>query len=1465
MFVACDVTTDDTELILTQEALRVTDARFRAAQDLSLDAFTILDAVRDERGTIVDFRWAYANPIAGRILRYPPEELVGQRLLAVLPGNKVTSDLFDRYVHVVETGQPHDYELRYQSEGIDGWFRNMTVRLGDGIAVYFTDITARKRAEEQLRTTLESIGDGFFACDGDWRIVYINAAAERILGIHRQQALGKCLWDAFPLTVGTRPASEYRRAAAGELRDFESFYEPWQRWFHNRCFPREGGGMSVYFRDITERKQVEEAVEEARRSLLREKELLQAVMDGAKNSHLVYLDRDFNFLRVNEAYAKKRGYASDEMIGKNHFVLFPDAENEAIFVRVRDTGVSVEFHDKPLIFPERPEGGITYWDWTLTPVKDGFGCVVGLVLSLVETTERKKADAELRASKERFELAVRGAGVGIWDWDIRTGTVYYSPRWKILFGYEENEIGDGIEDWTKLLHPDERKWILEFQEDFLAGTSPTVTAEYRLRHKNGTYRWIMAHAVVVRDAEGKACRLVGSHGDITDRKQAEEQIRLLSTITSELLASDHPQRIVETLCRRVMDRLGCHVFFNFLVDEQQHRLRLNACAGIPEETVRDLEWLDFGTAVCGSVARDGCRIVAEHIQNTPDPRTDLVRSFGIQAYACHPLLNQGRVIGTLSFGTRDDRTFSDGELELMKGVADHVSMAMQRVCLLESLQRHAEAAEAANVAKRQFLANMSHEMRTPLTAIVGYAELLARRDISEETYRKYLHTIQRNGRTLLTLIDHVLDFSKIEAGKMVVKPADCSLREILQDVLSATCEGAERAHLSLDVAYQYPLPDRIRTDPLRLWQVLVNLVGNAIKFTKRGGVRITVSLEPTAFEEQRLRFTVSDTGIGIRPEQRKQVFEPFVQVDGAACAQSGVGLGLAIAARLTELLGGRLELARQSSPGTTFTFTLDPGPLEKRGILWAAPEDSPQEAASDGASASPWEGRILVAEDAPDIQELLRINLETVGLRVDVVGDGFTAVRQALAAAAAGRPYDVVLMDLQMPQLDGYQATRLLRASAWEGPIVALTAHATVDVRDQCRDAGFDRFLSKPVTRATLLATVGQCLEERAGARSGALRLASRCISENSEGGEDSLRADAFPVRDIGCATAQKPKMLRNVTVSQDSSLAVPGERPDARQVRLLALFADDLPQRLARLEHGMRAQDRAVLAQTAHQLAGAAGMFGFVAIEATARMLELRSRAEAPFGELAELLEAVRDAALASPHLPSRAPADVLPAKTAKRLRRVLVVDDDELVRAGLRALVDGLVEFQVVAEAANGREALQLVEQHRPDVVLMDIAMPDLDGLNATGQVAMSHQSTKVIMVSAHAQEETVLQAVRAGAAGYLLKNTSPAELECALSAVTRGETYFCAAVARHLVAACAEDHRSRAKPLKRPTPRQLEVLKRIAEGDSTKMIARKLKISVKTAEHHRTNLMKLLDIHDTASLVRYAVKMGLVSTNE
>jgi len=386
----------------------------------------------------------------------------------------------------------------------------------------------------------------------------------------------------------------------------------------------------------------------------------------------------------------------------------------------------------------------------------------------------------------------------------------------------------------------------------------------------------------LRDERGRHIGSVHIARDITKRKLAEDRRRLLSEVTLQLLASDEPQRVVESLCHKITDHLGCHVFFNYLVDEATGRLHLNACAGIPDETTRQIEWLDCGAAVCACVARDGRPIVVEQVQTAPDPRCDLVRSFGIQAYACHPLLNQGQVIGTLSFGSRTTSSFGQDELEMMRTVADQVALAMQRLRLLETSQQHARTAEAANAAKDQFLANVSHELRTPMAAILGMTELALKADLAP-TVREYLRTAKESADGLMQLLNEILDFSRMEAGKFPLQTTPFCLRTILDQTLKTLDLRACEKGLKLVAELPRELPNRLVGDPLRLQQILTNLIGNAIKFTAQGEVMVRVTALPlpdedrcgAATEEVLLQFDVTDTGMGIPPADQQRIFAPF--------------------------------------------------------------------------------------------------------------------------------------------------------------------------------------------------------------------------------------------------------------------------------------------------------------------------------------------------------------------------------------------------------------------------------------------------------------------------------------------------------------------------------------------------------------------------------------------------------------
>jgi signal transduction histidine kinase len=390
------------------------------------------------------------------------------------------------------------------------------------------------------------------------------------------------------------------------------------------------------------------------------------------------------------------------------------------------------------------------------------------------------------------------------------------------------------------------------------------------------------------------------------------------------------------------------------------------------------------------------------------------------------------------------------------------------------------AAEAANRVKSAFMANMSHEIRTPMTAILGYLDLLGDEELSGSQRREYIRIVNDSGQHLLSILNDILDISKLEAGAMTVERVPVAPHELIRDVASLMRARAAEKGLRFQLSYEGPTPETIHTDPVRLRQILLNLLGNAVKFTKQGEVRLAVGLvdagEPPT---PRLRFDVIDTGVGIAPGEKERLFEPFVQADTSFTRRfGGTGLGLAISKQLAEQLGGSIAVRDNPGGGSIFTADIETGSLEGSRMIDA--NDGAREARSRGGKSSGVRlvGRVLLAEDGVDNQRLFTRVLRAAGLEVDVAENGRLAVDKALAARDAEAPFDLVLMDMQMPVLDGLDATEELRREGYDGPIIALTAHALESDRERCLRAGCDDFLTKPLDKRRLISVLTQYLSK---------------------------------------------------------------------------------------------------------------------------------------------------------------------------------------------------------------------------------------------------------------------------------------------------------------------------------------------------------------------------------------------------
>ncbi|MBN1491004.1 MAG: CHASE domain-containing protein [Phycisphaerae bacterium] len=406
--------------------------------------------------------------------------------------------------------------------------------------------------------------------------------------------------------------------------------------------------------------------------------------------------------------------------------------------------------------------------------------------------------------------------------------------------------------------------------------------------------------------------------------------------------------------------------------------------------------------------------------------------------------------------------------------------------LRESEAKYKEAAHSAREAtqsKSEFLANMSHEIRTPMTAILGFADVLLEHGNLENAPPERIEaakTIKRNGEYLLGIINDILDLSKVEAGRMVVEHVSCHLCTLVADVASLVKVKADGKGLGFAVEYLGAVPEMIRTDPTRLRQILINLLGNAIKFTEVGGVRLVIRFI-YAKDKPVIQFDVVDTGVGITEEQLARLFQPFTQADASTTRKfGGTGLGLSISKRFAEMLDGDVVVVdSEAGLGTRFRFTVGTGSLDGvtmiQDPLVVAPRDLRQTA---NANEQALQGcHILLAEDGPDNQRLIAHVLKKAGAEVTVKENGKLAVDAALDARNAGTPFDAILMDMQMPVMDGYEATRLLRTKHYTGPIIALTAHAMAGDRQKCIDAGCDNYATKPVNRQKLIETIEQAVQ----------------------------------------------------------------------------------------------------------------------------------------------------------------------------------------------------------------------------------------------------------------------------------------------------------------------------------------------------------------------------------------------------
>ena len=672
-------------------------------------------------------------------------------------------------------------------------------------------------------------------------------------------------------------------------------------------------------------------------------------------------------------------------------------------------------------------------------------------------SRRAEEERALLASESRFRTLADAVPTMVWlaspdgrRCDCNRGWLEFRGRAR------EQELGDG---WRDGVHPDDAALCARISaEAFAARRAFTMT--YRLLRSDGQYRYIVDRGVPRFGLAGEFEGYAGGCMDVTDQMLAERRLRESEMRFRTLVEG------AEVIVWEFDLEQGRYTY----VSPQAARL------GYPIA-----EWFEpgFWQSRVHPDDREAALAICER-------ESRIGRSYRIQY---RMIAADGREVW---FHSAVSVEAAESPARLLRGVLVDIT---DRMRFEQELADAREAAESASRAKSEFLANMSHEIRTPMTAILGYVDLLLDPAAEAANYREHIATIKRNGEHLLALINDILDLSRIEAGKTDVEMIATDPTAILCEVDALMRVRAEAKGLSLTAVMDTELPKCIRTDPVRLRQILVNLVGNAIKFTERGTICVRASVAEKSGAPC-LQVDVVDTGIGMNGQQISRLFEAFSQVDARSNRRfGGSGLGLRISKGLARALGGDIEVTSSPEVGSTFRLTVATGSLE--GVPRVAkgpitPHCSHDACPTPGAAvAQPLRGlRIHFAEDGPDNQRLIAFHLRRAGAEVRVFDNGRAALEALTVSGTVDGPLaamaecDLMLTDMQMPEMDGYCLTRVLRERGWRRPIIALTAHAMRGDEEKCREAGCDGYLSKPVDRLALvnacLAAVGRDARESA-------------------------------------------------------------------------------------------------------------------------------------------------------------------------------------------------------------------------------------------------------------------------------------------------------------------------------------------------------------------------------------------------
>jgi PAS domain S-box-containing protein len=781
---------------------------------------------------------------------------------------------------------------------------------------------------------------------------------------------------------------------------------------------------------------------------------------------------------------------------------------------------------------------------------------VAVIATLHDINYRKSKQTELSGFHERYSSIVEASGDGIFDYNLTDDSLYLSPKWKEMLGYKDSELKNSKEIWISLVNPEDKAKIVRILENLEAGSFPSFQTEYRMKCKSGSYKWVLASFTLVQDENKKPLRILGTHSDVNDRKEAENQLRenelkyksIFTKNSAVILITDADTGDILDANRSAIEYYGY---------DRDVLLDMN---------IRDINLMS-----------------PEEIENEKQKAGDENREF---FNFKHKLIN-----GDI----RDVEVYNSNIRIKGKNLQTSIVFDISRSKKIENeLQKAKETAEEANRVKSFFISNLSHEIRTPLNSVIGLAQLIIDENNLTPDQMENMKSIKFSSDHLLDVINKVLDFSKIEAGKLEFEDTEFDVINLVKESSRTFEFKAREKGIDLNVSIDPGVPRVLMGDPSRLKQILLNLLSNAVKFTSDGHVSTDVKILEMQDDQVKLKFSVSDTGRGIPEDHIPRLFESFTQATKDTSRKfGGTGLGLSICKKLAELQNGKIGVKSLEGMGSTFWVEL-PFRISEKPKL--------PELGKPGSRLKNLKGiRILLVEDDKMNQFVMAKLLRKWLADLSIAENG----RQAIDMLER-EEFDIILMDLHMPELDGYEAAMEIRDQnssilKHDVPIIALTADITPETRQKVKDSGMNDFITKPIDQDSMFETINKVLINRK----------TEFIEKHTDKEE---------------VTDQRPDDLSEIKQHIKQALAGIFDDDLEGTLALIARFLQEIPRAIIGINEAFYEKDLSTLNKLVHKIKPGFSYLGFTEVSDKITRIQILSKSENNIAELEDLCKDLDD-----------------------------------------------------------------------------------------------------------------------------------------------------------------------------------------------------------------------------------------------